>query len=322
MVDDKRLGTLQEEIKLLKGEVKHSLASVRDYLLNSELPSAELSNLGLDQGEQRITMKNLDHARAAASEMASELTSEVPDNVATASPEDEDLISVEPPLDEESAAPEDTMSQETTTDSPEDTAFSEEEEGGRKKTPNYPQRQQPLEEASLDEEAPVSFDRPAPEDDGPNTPPVNMLANLITWVARAKREIGYDQLPIFLEVYGLSGHLSSEMKDIILHFAEITTERPDAPGSADIWSQAMLSLHGILMGGDAPLHPAIPTWTHPAEEPADEKEEPVEEDSPPAPVKLKLVFPDGKGKEKEFCLDLAPEDNGHKRPQVLERKVI
>ena len=45
MAVDKKLETLQEEIKLLKGEVKSSLASVRDYLLNMELPSSEFSTI-------------------------------------------------------------------------------------------------------------------------------------------------------------------------------------------------------------------------------------------------------------------------------------
>ena len=56
---DKKLAALQDEIKLLKGEVKQSLASVRDYLLNMELPSAEISTilqaLGAE-GEQRVTV--------------------------------------------------------------------------------------------------------------------------------------------------------------------------------------------------------------------------------------------------------------------------
>ena len=45
MVDEKRLDMLQDEIKLLKAEVKNSLASVRDYLLNMELPSSEFSTI-------------------------------------------------------------------------------------------------------------------------------------------------------------------------------------------------------------------------------------------------------------------------------------
>jgi hypothetical protein len=45
MVEESRLDILQDEIKLLKAEVKNSLASVRDYLLNMELPSSEFSTI-------------------------------------------------------------------------------------------------------------------------------------------------------------------------------------------------------------------------------------------------------------------------------------
>jgi len=41
MEDTKKIETLEEEAKLLKGELKQSIASVRDYLLNMELPSSE-----------------------------------------------------------------------------------------------------------------------------------------------------------------------------------------------------------------------------------------------------------------------------------------
>ena len=38
---DKRVETLEDEFKLLKGELKETLSSVRDYLVNSELPASE-----------------------------------------------------------------------------------------------------------------------------------------------------------------------------------------------------------------------------------------------------------------------------------------
>ena len=91
-------------------------------------------------------------------------------------------------------------------------------------------------------------------------PKVNLLANLINWVAKAKKEIGYEQMPIFLEVYGISGHLSPELKEVILHLADITSEQPENTNTAEVWSQSMLSLHGILTGGDAPLYPLKPSW--------------------------------------------------------------
>ena len=142
------------------------------------------------------------------------------------------------------------------------------------------------------------------------TPKVNMLANLINWVARAKEEIGYEQIPTFLEVYGISGHLSSELKEVIIHLSEITRERPEVANNAEVWSQAMLALHGIITGGDAPLHPIMPSWTDNTNEIQPVEEEIIEVDkAKEKPVKLKLVFPDGNGKSKEFCINLAPEED-------------
>ena len=311
MVADKRLETLQEEIKLLKGELKHSLASVRDYLLNQELPSAELMSLA--DGAQKISLETA--REAAASTLGNDMMSGLPGAAVDEEdmpPEDEELISVEPqPRDEEeTTAEEPAIDQGPAEEPPEDTFMSTEEDLPER--PRSQARYEPPLEEPHEEEAPVEYART--EDDGPSPPRVNMLANLITWVARAKKDVGYEQLPVFLEVYGLSGHLSPELKEVILHFAEITAERPEAPGDAETWSQAMLTLHGILTGGDAPLHPAVPSWSRemaPAAEPAPEEDELIEVDRPPTlPVKLKLVFPDGE-KSKEFCIDLTPEsDNG------------
>ena len=142
------------------------------------------------------------------------------------------------------------------------------------------------------------------------TPKVNMLANLINWVAKAKKEIGDEMLPTFLEVYGVSGHLSLELKEVILNLAERTKEKTEPCTDAEVWSQAMLSLHGILTGGDAPLNPAIPSWEG-SMGGEDQDEEIIEVDKQQdKPVKLKFVFPGGNGKEKEYCLDLTPEDDG------------
>jgi hypothetical protein len=312
MAADKRLETLQEEIKLLKGELKHSLASVRDYLLNQELPSAELMSLA--DGAQKITLDTA--SNAAASALGNDMMSGLPGAAVDEEdmpPEDEELISVEPQLqeEEETTSEEPDMGQGMVTDIPEDTLVSTEEDVPERRRGEA--RYEPTLEEPREEGEPMEYART--EDAGPAPPRVNMLANLITWVARAKKDIGYEQLPVFLEVYGLSGHLSPELKEVILHFAEITGERPEAPGDAETWSQAMLTLHGILTGGDAPLHPAIPSWSSremtPAAEPAAEEDELIEVDRPAVPpVKLKLVFPDGE-KSREFCIDLTPEsDNG------------
>lgn len=153
----------------------------------------------------------------------------------------------------------------------------------------------------------MEYDRTIAESN-PSVPKVNMMANLINWVAKAKKEIGYEHLPAFLEVYGISGHLSPELKEVILQLAELTSAQPEDANNAEVWSQSILTLHGILTGGDAPLHPVIPSLPH-----ADNEIQPVEEEiievdkSQEMPVKLKLVFPNSDGQSREFCVNLTPE---------------
>ena len=157
----------------------------------------------------------------------------------------------------------------------------------------------------------MEYDRTTTEE-SQSIPKVNLLANLINWVARARKEIGHEQLPVFLEVYGISGHLSPELKEAIIHLSEISKEQPEVASTAEIWSQCMLALHGILTGGDAPLHPIITSWTDNVGETPAMEEEIIEVDKPKEkPIKLKLVFPSGDGKSKEFCIDLKPEEENN-----------
>ena len=45
MGNDKQLEILESEFKLLKGELKQTLASVRDYLVTSEIPASEYATI-------------------------------------------------------------------------------------------------------------------------------------------------------------------------------------------------------------------------------------------------------------------------------------
>jgi hypothetical protein len=165
-------------------------------------------------------------------------------------------------------------------------------------------------ELPLEEVQPMEYSQPVSEE-ARGIPKVNMLANLINWVAKARQEIGIEQLPALLEVYGTSGHLSPEMKDIILHLAEIVKDYSEVANEPEIWSQSILSLHGVLTGGDAPLNPVIPSWVDISDEAeASSDEEIIEVDkNKDKQAKLKLVFPGGNGKSKEFCINLTPEEN-------------
>jgi len=342
MAEDKKIETIQDEIKLLKGEVKQSLVSVRDYLLNMELPSSEFSTilaaLGGD-GHQKVTIDG--SIANALGNKAAEAIAEAEEGVGTTEEiideseepsEDDNLIDVEEPEEEDSEMVEDSEPTGHSKDilddnsrlSPEDTledeAFNEPDELGESEGLDELDElgeseglDEPESERFIEEEQPVDYERTITATaDEVNTaiPKVNMMANLITWISRAKKEIGEDQLPVFLEVYGISGHLSPELKEVIIHLAEIAAERPDGIGNAEVWSQSMLSLHGILTGGDAPLHPVIPSLNEAISEEEPAEEEVIEVDkSKESPVKLKLVFPNGDGKNKEFCIDFNPDED-------------
>jgi len=347
MESDKKLETMEEELKLMKGELKQTLASVRDYLLNMELPSSEFATviaaLGGDGGEQKITMKGSFTAppdsgigEAPQEELPEELPpEESPEEAPEESlldepeeelaseesgkgslapeselyPEDEDLIGPDEPFATEPALPpEEELIDRGDGIEPEAELFSEEEEEDAGEPEELQESPVPESLLPVEEEQQMEYERINAEA-SQSTPKVNLMANLIIWTAKAKKEIGYEQMPTFLEVYGISGHLSPELKEVILHLSDITSEQSEDTNTAEIWSQSMLSLHGILTGGNAPLHPVKPSWNGDGSEiqPGEDEATEAEVDKPKdLPLKLKLVFPNGDGKGKEFCIDLNP----------------
>ena len=341
MADTKQLQNLQDEIKLLKGELKNSLASVRDYLLNMELPSSEFSTilaaLG-DSGEQRITMKGsfsappenkpkpVEEPQDMQEETLEEYLEE-PEESEHSGEADELAGEEEAPVDEGPFA------EDTKRDEPRD--FSEEsfpeepypadtgqiEELPEQSYEELPEQEPEMEpeldqeddyatmpEAGLSEEEEFAMDLENQTAElNPSVPRVNMLANLINWVSRIKSAPSLGALG----TYPCQRSLFSP-KDVILHLAEMSTEQVDAPSNAVVWSQAMLSLHGILTGGDSPRYPVIPSWSDVSSQLDENEEEIIEVDKAREPVRLKLVLPDGNGQSQEFSIDLNPhaESNG------------
>jgi len=350
MESDKKLETLEEELKLMKGELKQTLASVRDYLLNMELPSSEFATviaaLSGDGSDQKITMKGsftappdsgigespkeeLPPEESPAEEEPQESLLDEPeeepasegtekDSLAPESelyPEDEELIGGDEPFATESELPpEEELIDQGDNIEPEAELLSEEEEEEAGEPEELEESLAPESLLPAEEEQQMEYERINAEA-SQSTPKVNLMANLINWTAKAKKEIGYEQMPTFLEVYGISGHLSPELKEVILHLSDITSEQSEDTNTAEIWSQSMLSLHGILTGGNAPVYPIKPYWNGDGSEmqPGEDEATKAEVDKPKdMPLKLKLVFPNGDGKDKEFCIDLNPSTDNDK----------
>jgi hypothetical protein len=144
-----------------------------------------------------------------------------------------------------------------------------------------------LPESELAEELEEPWD--SRQEAGQSAPPVNLLANLLRWVASAKKQLGSEQLPLFLEVYGLTGCLSPELKEIILHLADIAVLQPTG-NKTELWGQLILELHGILAGDPASLRQFRLSWngTSPdAKSPPTEDADKAKHKKPPA---LKLVL--------------------------------
>ena len=321
---DKVVETLEDEFKLIKGELKETLSSVRDYLLNSELPASEYAQImqaiGIGGGGQSLTGKlSLDMSPTAPEPMQEEIIEETLPEAPVSQPFQPDEPSVpesemsqeeEPAEQDEPIEPESELSQEEKFSKSGEPIASEselpyKEEFGEPGEPPVPQSELPQPQMEY---------RQVSEEVNQSIPRVNLLANLTHWVSNAKKEIGMEQLPVFLEVYGITGHLSPELKDVILHMADITLEQLTEASASEIWSKLMLELHGILTGGDAPRYPVRPFWNGNEEEEEEEEEiQPVEaeleveEDKPKdKPLKLKLVLSKGDDEEKEFCIDLNP----------------
>ncbi len=79
----------------------------------------------------------------------------------------------------------------------------------------------------------------------------NLLTNLMRWVGSVKRRLGASQLPGFLEMYKLTGHLPPVMERLILHLAELDAlpdESYDQIFTLDDLMDSLLQLHAIVYG--------------------------------------------------------------------------
>ena len=79
----------------------------------------------------------------------------------------------------------------------------------------------------------------------------NLLASLIRWVGGIKRRLGADQLPGFIEMYKLTGHLPVVVERLVLHVATLDAlpdESSDQIFTLDDVMDSLLQLHAIVYG--------------------------------------------------------------------------
>lgn len=334
---NERIETLEGELKLLKGEMKETLTSVRDYLQTVNISptsddSASLSVKGIGV----------------------------------------EVHPVEVPAPEK--APEKDSSEEKPQPAPEPPAISapQQVEGGNSFPETEGKMEPPKEVLSRNTEA---KHKPAADstekEEKPKSPSqVNMLANLIRWVSAAKNQIGIQQLPILLDVYGMTGNMTAELKQTILHLAEVIVEpaggkdatslwgqmmkeqmsrfldvygisgqlapelktsilhlveaiaqRPPETNSADTWSRLILELNSIL-AMDSSLDSLKPFGYLSKKKEAEDshEEEGEEEQDDDQPIKLRFAVPLRGGEEREFSINLTPDMGSNRKPSAAKQK--
>jgi hypothetical protein len=345
-VDD-RIQALENELKLIKGEIKETLISMQDFLQSIDLPPPPdddlfpSGNKGAGAGMAGVAPsmgKGGGSAEIPRSMPATPITEVSKEGGSMALLMDSDKEEGEESAGELA-----------------DNGTGQEEDNALNPASQKKESEQP------------GSDSKEKEEDGmkKGASQVNMLSNMIRWVAAAKKQVGDEQLPVLLDVYGMTGYMSAELKQVILHLAEVIKEpvgedasslwrqmmkeqisrfldvygvngqmppefkssilhlvdamaqRPPETNPADVWSRLILELHGILAADGVSFDSLKPFWTAQAN---DEEKVQAEEEEEEQPIKLRFAVPLRGGEEREFSISLSPEAGDDNKPSTGKHK--
>lgn len=236
-----KLDTLENEFKILKSELKETLTNVRDFLLMVRpLPGTGGGGL-LFENDEDDQLLNLGDPFAEMENESPE--SEIPPMDTEGDVPDPEMASA----DEETLAGVDSLN-EMLGDIPEPEMASANEE-------TLNEVESPEGMLSENTSSPEEGGNMKAKEEGTSqmNSQVNLLANLVHWIAFAKKDIGTERIAGFLDVYGVSRRLPDGLKEFILHLADTVEEAPADNNLADSWTRLTLELHGILAGG-SPFH--------------------------------------------------------------------
>lgn len=229
-------------MKLLKAEMKQSLTDVHDFLVNLKIPAPAEENpypgdedrLGIDGG------LNMDANNNPSPEQVTEEPQETTYRIGSE--------------DDAGAPPKTAASTQKETTCGKAVVSEPLQTGEAKALPAsvVPEREEPrIPEVSKNSKAPEAAKGNATMEKAIAAPQVNLLANLVRWVSAARKEIGAEQLPTFLDVYSSTGNLSPELRKVILQLAGVVID-PVAESKASSRSQllveqlaAFLEVHNV-----------------------------------------------------------------------------
>jgi len=207
---DKKIETLEGELKLMRGEVKQSLANIRDFLHNLELPPSPVeAALAADDGSRLnlgggLAMNSAGAAaRVVPPVVAAQETASVPGSGGEPSKGSAGTGS-QPVISEAVAQERVSAPRQIVIGAPPEVPEPEVPEPEEKETPpailEVPDQLLPQSEEV--ERAPerIMVDR-VREQVSPPIPQVNMLANLIRWVSMAREKLGWPERSLAVSNY-------------------------------------------------------------------------------------------------------------------------
>jgi hypothetical protein len=230
MAVDEQVKVLEDEFKLIKSELRQTLVSVRDFLLDLKLPPmpeeeallqelpVATNNKEADSGNQGNQNGSGQTGTGGDGSSGTGADSDISEPVRQQEEEPE----LQPAV-EETPVEEDDSNMEL-----EELGDSDDEDNGM--TSGDIPSEEGLEEEEKQTEVMAQMDK---KDNLPkivsSESQINLLANLIRWVNTAKTEIGFEQLVAFLDVYAIGGYLTEDIKGVILHLAQVATDtHPDS----------------------------------------------------------------------------------------------
>ncbi len=368
MSADDRVKVLEGEFKLIKSELRQTLSSVRDFLLDLKIPQIQEEVSKKQEAEQAPQAQAYGDDGQQYGGGSDQQPVQEPAFDSTNSgfdPQSSSTQDTSPALD----MPAEALDEFPSEDHPDgfEALADEDSDDTGMKSGDMP-GERPYDSESEDDEE-EEADETRKSGAQPVASQVNLLANLIRWVSKARKEIGTEQLPVFLDVYATTGTLTQETRDTILHLAKMAVDPMTEAGpaekksliteeiaicmeisgfsghlppefrekvrrltelliqqsvygnTANVWSQLLLELHGILNGGGSPLQPLTLTKNGQSEvdqdradfsdEESEDREEISDEfeemEEVPAskyvkPARLRLVLPANNGREQELDL--------------------
>lgn len=236
---------LENEFKLIKSELRQTLVSVRDFLLDLKVPPMQEEPLNEDQSQQSL-LPSMPERQEGSGNSQPEASSEpaiketFPPEISPAPVFDSsDNCSSEPQAVLPSGLPSNQLFS-PPPDKEESFEFNDENTGVTAgEIPNLNGENTPL----TGNEENRNFNT---EETCTSVSQVNLLANLVRWAAVARQEIGMEQLPVFLDLYAVSGNLSAETRELILHLAQISAD-PGTEGKTIDRNRLLNEQIGIFM---------------------------------------------------------------------------